>query len=97
VLSEDVPAFDEHEGNVSLTRIAVTPEQVRLHDLPEDFEKPGVVQAEALPPDVLAQIVDAAIRERLDLDLIAETERLSAATRADAEARLRAAGLWGEP
>jgi hypothetical protein len=97
VLAEDVPAFDEHEGNVSFTRVAVTPEQIRLHELPEDFEKPGVVQAEALPPDVLAQIVDAAIRERLDLDLVAETKQLSASIRADHEARLRVAGLWGAP
>jgi hypothetical protein len=97
VLSEDVLAFDEHKGNVSFTRIAVTPEQIRLHDLPEDFEKPGVVQAEALPPDVLARIVDDAILERLDLDLIKETARQSAAIRADYEARLRSAGLWGRP
>lgn len=97
VLSEDVPAFDEWQGNVSFTRIAVTPEQIRLHDLPEDFEKPGVVQAEALPPDVLAQIVDAAIREWLNLDLIAETKRRSALIRAEYEAALRGAGLWGEP
>ena len=46
---------------------------------------------------ILAQIVDAAIRERLDLDLIAGTKQRSAAIRADYEAKLRAAGLWGAP
>jgi hypothetical protein len=95
VLREDVPAFDEYAGNISFTRIAVTPEQVRLYDLPEDFEKPGVVQAEALPPDILARIVDAAIRERLDLDQLEVTRQRSAAIRAGYEAALRDAGLWG--
>jgi hypothetical protein len=46
---------------------------------------------------VLADIVDAAIRERLDLDLIAETERRSAEIRAEFELKLRNAGLWGAP
>jgi hypothetical protein len=95
VLSEDVPAFDEGEGNVTFSRIAITPEQIALHDLPEDPDKPGVIQAEALPPNILAQIVDAAIRERLDLELVDGTRRRSAAIRADFEARLRDAGMWG--
>jgi hypothetical protein len=38
-----------------------------------------------------------AIRERFDLDQLAETRQRSAAIRADFEARLRSAGLWGEP
>jgi hypothetical protein len=77
------------------SRIAVTPEQIALHDLPEDPDKRGVIQAEALPPDVLAEIVDAAIRERLDLDQLEATKRQSATIRADFEASLREAGLWG--
>jgi hypothetical protein len=97
VLSEDVPAFDEHEGNISFSRIAVTPEQIARYNLPEDFDKPGIIQAEALPPDVLAAIVDAAIRERLDLELVDETRRRSAEIRADFESKLRAAGLWDAP
>jgi hypothetical protein len=97
VLSEDIAAFDEYAGNVTFSRIAVTKEQIALHNLPTDPDHPNVVQAEALPPDVLAGIVEAAVRERLDLDLIAETEQRSAAIRAEAEAKLRAAGLWGAP
>jgi hypothetical protein len=97
VLSEDVPAFDEFQGNVTFTRIAVTPEQIRLYDLPEDFEKPGVIQAEALPPVILAEIADAAIRQRLDLDQLAATKRQSAQIRTDFETKLRAAGLLGAP
>jgi hypothetical protein len=75
--------------------VAVTRAQVALHNLPTDPEHPDIVQAEALPPDVLADIVAAAIRERLDLNLIAETEQRTLEIRADFEARLRAAGLWG--
>jgi hypothetical protein len=56
-----------------------------------------VVQVEALPPDVLARIIEAALRARLDLELVGEAARLGEAIRADTEARLRAAGLWGEP
>ena len=58
VLSADVAAFDEYEGNVIFTRIAVTRDQIALHNLPTDPDHPDIVQAEALPPDVLADIVD---------------------------------------
>ena len=53
------------------------------------------MQAEALPPDLLAQIAENAIRERLDLDLLEETRVRSAESRAEFEANLRAADLWG--
>jgi len=94
-LAEDVPAFDC--PGVTFTRLAVTPEQVATYNLPTDFEHPNIVQAEALPPDVLADIVETGIRDRLDLDLLAETETRSASIRADFEAKLRAAGLWAAP
>jgi hypothetical protein len=97
VLSQDVAAFDDHQGHVTFSRIAVTPEQVALYDLPTDPDDPGVVQAEALPPDILADIVEVAIRERLDLDQVAATKRRSAEIRAEFEAALRAAGLWSSP
>jgi hypothetical protein len=58
------------------------------------FEDELVVQAEAIPPDVLASILSTAIRAELDLDLMAEVAEQSAAIRADFEARLRAARLW---
>lgn len=56
-------------------RVALTPEQIERHELPGkpvDNPKPGTreakwegetVQLEALPPDVLARIVDEAISE----------------------------------
>jgi hypothetical protein len=83
VLSEDVPAF--------------TIEQVAAYSLPTDFEHPNIVQAEALPPDILADIVETAIRERLDLDLMAEVAVRSAQIRAKFETAMRNAGLWGTP
>jgi hypothetical protein len=43
---------------------------------------------------VLAGIVTVALSEQLDLDLMAEVAKQSAAIRADFEARLKAAGLW---
>ena len=56
-----------------------------------------VVQVEALPPDVLAGIIEAALRDRLDLELVGEAERLGEVVRAEAEAKLRTAGLWSVP
>jgi hypothetical protein len=99
VLEQDAGAFCEALGaDATFTRLALTEAQVELYGLPAaPPEMTGgrlVVQAEALPPDALAGIVDVAIRERLDMDLVAEAEREGAAIRADAEARLRAAGLW---
>jgi hypothetical protein len=104
-LAEDVEEFALALGaDVAFARLAVTPAQVDLYGLPTAPPKPSdrrsfsggdrTVQAEALPPDVLADIVEAAIRERLDLGLVAEAGRLSGQIRADAEARLRASGLW---
>jgi hypothetical protein len=90
VLSEDMPAFDC--PTVSFTRLAVTLKQVAAYSLPTDFEHPNIVQAEALPPDILADIVETAIRERLDL----EAER-SVQIRAKFETAMRNAGLWGTP
>jgi hypothetical protein len=104
-LAEDVEEFALALGaDVAFARLAVTPAQVDLYGLPTAPPKPSdrrsfsggdrTVQAEALPPDVLADTVEAAIRERLDLGLVAEAGRLSEQIRADAEARLRASGLW---
>jgi hypothetical protein len=97
VLAEDVQAFDDYR-NVSFTRLAVTEQQAHALGLESSVEDELIVQAEAIPPDVLAGIVDSAIRERLDLDLMAEVAERSARIRADSDASLRGAGLWeGRP
>ena len=75
-LAEDITAFAEAEldSDVTFTRLAVTPAQMKRYRLPTAPPKATdrraftgqTCQAEALPPDVLAQIVEAAILERLD-------------------------------
>jgi hypothetical protein len=96
VLAQDVQAFDGYK-NVDFVRLAVTEQQVAELGLVSSFEDELVVQAEAIPPDVLARIVNEAIRERLDLELMAEVAARSAKIRADYETKLRDAGLWGAP
>jgi hypothetical protein len=93
VLSEDVRAF-EGNGKVEFERIAVTEQQVDELGLVSSFEDELVVQAEAIPPDVLAELVDDALRARFDLDEIALVAARSKEIREEYEAKLRAAGLW---
>jgi hypothetical protein len=80
-LESDVEAFmeDVSPGSyVRFERVAVTPEQAKLYDLPTAPPKRtdrrsnyqgATVQAEALPPDVLASEVQAAILEHIDEDV----------------------------
>jgi len=74
-LEEDVIAFgDELGGEINFTRLAVTPEQIRQYHLPTAPPKPTdrrsfdgqTCQAEALPPDVMAQVLRTAITERIN-------------------------------
>ena len=72
---EDVEAFTRDLGGSAIfTRLAVTPDQINAYDLPTAPPKAGdnrafngqTCQAEALAPDVLANILLHAIEERLD-------------------------------
>jgi hypothetical protein len=84
---EDVEAFTrELGGNATFTRLAVTPEQIRHYRLPTAPPKAtdnrafsgDTCQAEALPPDVLANIVRTAIEDRINrriLDRVLRQER----------------------
>jgi hypothetical protein len=78
-LGEDLAAFAEHYGNsdVTVDRVAVTKEQQEKYNLPtappkkEDkrsFTHNFTVQCEALPPDVLADIVKQAIEAAIDVE-----------------------------
>lgn len=80
-ISEDVSAFVYGHGGErpEPVRVALTPEQVRAHDLPtappkkSDSRSRGwteTCQCESLPPDVLADYVEGAILEWLDQDVI---------------------------
>jgi hypothetical protein len=72
---EDIEAFAaELGGEVTFTRLAVTPEQIARYGLPTAPPKESdrrafhgsTCQAEALAPDVLADILRTAIEERVD-------------------------------
>jgi hypothetical protein len=74
-VAEDVTAFAEDAGgDVSFTRLAVTPPQIQRYRLPTAPPKATdkrafrgqTCQAEALPPDVLAEILRKAITDRLN-------------------------------
>lgn len=78
-LNEDVGAFTRHYGGaLSVYRIAVTASQMYEYRLPtgipkedddREFPYDFTVQAEALPPDVLASIVKGAIERHTDMDI----------------------------
>ena len=77
-LVEDMIAFIEADGGeVSFQRLAVTPDQIEAYDLPMQptndkdaraFDGRGIVQCEALPPDVLVRIVQDALASYFDQD-----------------------------
>jgi hypothetical protein len=85
--AEDVQAFARDlGGKATFTRLAVTPEQIATYQLPTAPPKPtdcraftgDTCQAEALAPDVLAEILRTAIEARIDrraLDRVLRRER----------------------
>jgi hypothetical protein len=79
-LAEDVEAFTrELGGEVKFTRLAVTPEQIERLGLatapPKATDHRAFVgetcQAEAIPPDILAEILRDAIEVRIDRKVFA--------------------------
>lgn len=98
-LEEDVTAFTEAMGGqLTVRRIAVTRAQQLLYDLPtappKKTDKRGAfddnitVQAEALPPDVLQQIVRDAIEEEMDLEALVQTSKQQSITQRELVERL---------
>lgn len=91
-LAEDLGAFAAGMGgSVEFHRLAVTAEQRDRHNLPtappkrtdrRAFADTTTVQCEALPPDLLLQIVEDAVTERMDLGeyraVLAEEKQLRA-------------------
>lgn len=79
-LDEDLQAFLRYYGgNLTVTRLAVTPEQVATMNLPtappkrtdqRSFEGHETTQAEAIPPRELRRIVRDAVLERIDIDIL---------------------------
>jgi hypothetical protein len=94
-LVADIVIFSN--GLASFERIALTPEQIENYNLPtappKVTDKRGnnvneTCQAEALPPDVLASIAEAAIREKYDMAQFEEDKRAEAEERAELLSRL---------
>lgn len=80
-LDGDIRAFlDAMGGAAEFVRLAVTPDQIEHHNLPTSPPKAtdrrvfdgDTVQAEALPPDVLAGVVGDAILSRLNRAALSE-------------------------
>ena len=100
-LSEDIGAFVEADGGeVEFKRIAVTPAQIAEHNLPGSPPKQSshsanwradddAVQAEALPPDVLAAEVRSAIEAEVDLELLEDAKSGEAGNRQEFDEMLR--------
>jgi hypothetical protein len=97
-LQEDVEAFATfYSLSISFTRLAVTPEQVIELSLPTAPPKATdrrafegtTCQAEAIPPDVLRQILLDAVRERVDDDVREELLDREAKARAKLERMFR--------
>ena len=90
-LDEDLTAFAG--GGIGFSRIAVTEEQGDTYSLPtappkktdnRSFSGKATIQAEALPPETLAQILDDAIRSHIDTNAL----RNAKAEQADARLEL---------
>jgi hypothetical protein len=97
-MSEDAAAFVKADRvvenlEIKAVRVALTAEQVAGYDLPtappkksdkrSKTWKGNTCQLEALPPDVLAEIVEDAIVEQLDLDRLARVLAAEASDRAE--------------
>jgi hypothetical protein len=90
-LDEDVRAFlCDLGGQADFVRLAVTPEHIAVYGLPTAPPKEtdrrafegDTVQAEALPPDILTDIVEEAILASIDLDIYRQAVNSEADQRA---------------
>lgn len=87
-------------------RVALTEDQVAQYDLPTAPPKKSdsrsvnwegeTTQAEALPPDLLAEIVQEALADHTDMELVAIVQEKAAEERAEIEARLAEIDFLGE-
>ena len=101
----DIPEYDEF-GNmrevVHFERLAVTPEQIREMNLPTRPTKPrdarskrfdgGSVEVDAIPPNVLRQLVEDAIKQHIDTHAL---EITLMAERNEREGLQRMRGMFG--
>ncbi|MET4750391.1 hypothetical protein [Bradyrhizobium sp. RT11b] len=102
-LAEDVEAFArELGGSVSFTRLAVTPQQIAELALETQVKKVSdnrafgsqttrTCQAEAIAPDILAQIVRVAIESRIDRKALCRVLACEKRARRELSEKLKAA------
>ncbi len=100
-VAEDVTAFVQPThgaGWIEFRRLAVTPEQIEEMDLPtapakatdrRGEEMAHTVQAEAIEPAILAELVVDAVVSALDMDVLAALRETEAEEREAITARLR--------
>ena len=88
-LVERLQSYDSHGGLIEFQRIALTKEQIEDHNLPQDPAKTSdpnykkfvsrygdnVVELDALPPDVLRNLIRASIESRIDGALLAQVQK----------------------
>jgi hypothetical protein len=95
---EDIQAFArELGGQATFTRLAVTPQQIATYRLPtappKDTDRRAfrgrTCQAEALAPDVLANILRTAIEARMDMNQYRRVLRREQAVRRELTRKLR--------
>jgi hypothetical protein len=96
-LAEDVTEFAHSYGlPITFTRLAVTPEQIDAMGLPTAPPKATdnrafageTCQAEAIPPDRLANIVRSAVEDRIDSEILNAVIERELEIREDLERRL---------
>ena len=105
-LASDIAAFVaelEPYQDLEFRRVAVTPDQIERFSLPTAPQKTtdvrgermdDTVQAEALPPDILAAELTAAIEETVDWDALEAAREVGTRQRSEIETVLR--GLIGD-
>lgn len=64
------------EVNFDFEVCGLTPEQAKKYSLPENFEKPGSFQWEALPDEAAAEIITTALNPHINKDALAETKEI---------------------
>lgn len=96
--------LSDHEEHFRAVRVALTWDQVEEHGLDtappkatdgrsarwEDEGRHETAQAEAMPPDLLAQLTREAIEEHTDMDQMAAVERESDVEREEIDEKLKA-------
>ncbi len=89
-LMERLKNYGEYGETINFKRVALTPEQVKKHRLPQDPAKTSdpnykkfvyqygdnVVELDSLPPDVLRDLIRKSIESKVDKELLAQVQEI---------------------